>query len=104
MKTALPLLLILLLAALATGAHACDVDSDCGAGGTCIKREKRARGVCYGGNPDQQAESAPAQPTVVDPLSMPTQRPEGACLVTEECPAGMECVITGMVWGQCTVL
>ena len=26
---------------------ACDADSDCGVGGICIKREKRARGVCY---------------------------------------------------------
>lgn len=31
-------------------AFACDTDAECGTGGTCIKREKRARGVCYGGN------------------------------------------------------
>jgi hypothetical protein len=83
---------------------ACDVDSDCGAGGTCIKREKRARGVCYGGNPDQEAPPAPApDPTFFDPLSTPTERPDGACFVTEECPAGMECVKAG-VWGRCMVL
>jgi len=100
------ILLILVTAAIIVTMNtsfACDTDSECGVGGTCIKREKRGRGVCYGGDLNQAAPDTPQQPTVVDPFSMPTVRPEGACMVTEECPAGMECVITG-IWGACTVL
>jgi len=82
---------------------ACDVDSDCGTGGTCIKREKRARGVCYGGNPDEAAPVEAPDPAFFDPLGTPTERPPNACFVTEECPAGMECVKTG-VWGTCMLL
>lgn len=80
---------------------ACEIDSDCGVGGTCIKREKRARGVCYGGR-EAPAASA-SDPAFFDPLSMPTERPENACFVTEECPAGMDCVKAG-VWGTCMAL
>lgn len=88
---------------------ACDSDADCGQGGTCIKREKRARGVCYGGNFDSASEqdavpaTPPPTPGYFDPSQFSTERPENACFVTEECPAGMECVIAG-VWGTCTVL
>ncbi len=97
---------------------ACDRDSDCGAGGTCIKREKRGRGVCYGGDysrsdkPDAQAPSRSdtsrfdhsdtqasgngGMPHYADPdgivpqhgmfnsLVNPGERPEGACIVTQE--------------------
>lgn len=82
---------------------ACDSDTDCGAGGTCIKREKRARGVCYGGDPSHEDPAPSPEGAFFDPLSMPTERPEGACFVTEECPAGMDCVKAG-VWGQCMAL
>ncbi len=85
---------------------ACDVDKDCGESGKCIKREKRARGVCYGGNTNEENAAAPvAEPdaSVFDPFSMPTERPDDACFVTEECPAGMDCVKTG-VWGTCMQL
>lgn len=101
---------------------ACDVDSECGAGGTCIKREKRARGVCYGGDLSR-SETPAAAPTpapafaapgpalgapgpmgLFDPLANPTERPANACVVTQECPAGMDCVITGPGWGSCMAL
>ncbi len=83
---------------------ACDVDSDCGPGGTCIKREKRARGVCYGGDLSGEATSPePPAPEFFDPMSTPTERPADACFVTEECPAGMVCVKIG-VWGSCKAL
>jgi hypothetical protein len=95
--------LVLVLVATSADLSACDADSDCGPGATCIKREKRARGVCYGGAPSH-GEAAPApESEFFDPLSMPTERPEGACFVTEECPAGMACVKAG-VWGICTAL
>jgi hypothetical protein len=117
---------------------ACDIDSDCGAGGTCIKREKRGRGVCYGGdysrsdNPDTQTpeRSDPSRfdnanpqasehgdtPTFGHPdglvpqhgmfnsLINPGERSDGACIVTQECPAGMECVIAGPGGGRCMAL
>ncbi len=117
---------------------ACEIDSDCGAGGTCIKREKRGRGVCYGGDysrsdkPDAQAparndtsrfdnagaqtsgrEDLPAydhpdglipQQGMFNPLVNPGERPKGACIVTQECPAGMDCVIAGPGGGRCMAL
>ncbi len=103
MKRFPAIVLALVFAGVSMPLPACDTDADCGPGGTCIKREKRARGVCYGGNAD--AESAPPAPdaTFFDPLSMPTERPENACFITEECPAGMECVKAG-VWGTCMAL
>lgn len=103
MNSKLVATVVLALALVSGGVNACDVDADCGAGGTCIKREKRARGVCYGGNLSASPDAATPPLNVVDPLSTPTNRPADACMVTEECPAGMECVITG-IWGRCTVL
>ncbi len=106
---------------------ACDSDSECGVGGTCIKRERRARGVCYGG--DLSKSETPAAPVATpdaafappsgpapefgapmpgiglfDPLANPTERPANACVVTQECPAGMDCVVTGPGWGTCMAL
>mgnify|MGYP003679851761 FL=1 len=101
LKLLISVVLVLMLASGYT--YACDVDADCGAGGTCIKREKRARGVCYGGNPAAPPEATAPPVNMIDPLSDPTNRPADACMVTEECPAGMECVILG-IWGRCTVL
>jgi len=97
---------VILMVGLAPGPlPACDVDSDCGVGGTCIKREKRARGICYGGDfsSSEPAAAPEPEPEFFDPLSMPTERPENACFVTEECPAGMDCVKAG-VWGTCMAL
>ncbi len=103
MKSILLAPMVLALALTGASALACDVDADCGVGGTCIKREKRARGVCYGGRPAASPEAAAPSVNRIDPLADPTVRPADACMVTEECPAGMECVITG-IWGRCTVL
>lgn len=103
MKSNLLVSALLAFAIVGGAAHACDIDDDCGAGGTCIKREKRARGVCYGGGAAGSPETTQAPANIIDPLMDPTQRPADACMVTEECPAGMECVITG-IWGRCTVL
>ena len=104
-------------------ARACDNDNECGVGGTCIKRERRASGVCYGG--DLSKSEVPAAPTtgsepefsapgpdgapipgmgLFDPLVNPSERPANACVVTQECPAGMDCVIMGPGWGTCTAL
>ncbi len=116
--------LLCLLLGLATPAAACDSDADCGPGGTCIKREKRARGVCYGrqdGAP-QQAEVPPgAAPQTVtgerrerakawlgDPDALleehlPGRETGASCMVTQDCPAGFECVIAGFE-GRCVRL
>lgn len=61
-------LLIILFSFNSTTVFACDVDADCGAGGTCIKREKRARGVCFGG---RQAEAVGEQETSPKPTTVP---------------------------------
>ena len=122
-RAALPRLLPLLLLMLcAPPAPACDSDADCGVGGTCIKREKRASGVCYGGHGGAPAgDSAPAEEVPSKPLSAERRRnaehwfgdPEEAlheqlpgkvvgavCTVTQDCPAGFECVIAGFE-GHC---
>ena len=63
--------------------YACDNDADCGPGGTCIKREKRARGVCYGGRSAAPTEQVPAEqstpPAATPPLSTtpPANSPSG---------------------------
>ena len=119
--------IVVLSVSMASGA--CDSDADCRVGGTCIKREKRARGVCYGGAPRGGAstEAAPAQPTVElqtkpvtgerrehakawlgDPEQMikdnlPGKEVGGICMVTQDCPSGFDCVIAGFE-GHCVKL
>lgn len=119
-----------LLALLPALCPACDTDADCGAGGTCIKREKRASGVCYGGaraapGAAEDQASTPDEPDVVlhpvtgqrrenakawlgDPDQMikdnlPGKEVGGACMVTSDCPAGFDCVIAGFE-GHCVKL
>jgi hypothetical protein len=101
---------------------ACDNDADCGPGATCIKREKRAGGVCYGGRADAEApvEAAviPGVPAPVegelrerathwlgDPEALirenlPDSELGGTCMVTQDCPAGFDCVVAGFE-GRC---
>ena len=114
--------LSLLVTCLALGlpAAACDVDADCGPGATCIKREKRASGVCYGGSITEPpaAPVEPRRPTgerreraeawLGDPEAtirenLPGHETGGACMVTRDCPEGFECVIAGFE-GRCVRL
>jgi hypothetical protein len=112
----------MLLLAMAMPGLACDSDRDCDVGGTCIKREKRASGVCYGTAAGSVASPAPtmgeAPPKAVsgerrerakawmgDPEQMlnenlPGKAVGGVCMVTQDCPTGLECVIAGFE-GHC---
>lgn len=127
-RWALALLGIVLMALTVPGA-ACDNDADCGVAGICIKREKRARGVCYGGAPRGAASDEPtsAQPPVDTPSkavtgerrerakqwlgdpeqmikdNLPGKEVGSVCMVTQDCPAGFDCVIAGFE-GHCVKL
>ena len=137
MKAPLNPLLVLVFAVqlsiVSINVSACDSDADCGAGGTCIKREKRASGVCYGGDFDAPAatpdsardtyqESAPtvapkpvegelrerAEAWMGNPEQMlrqnlPGEELGGVCMVNQDCPDGFECVIAGFE-GRCVRL
>jgi hypothetical protein len=74
--------------------YACDADDNCGPGGTCIKREKRARGVCYGASPSVK-EDTPAVKRAPESIETAVESSEMECIVTQDCPKGMECVIAG---------
>lgn len=123
----------LLLAALgivvlsvAMDSQACETDADCRVGGTCIKREKRASGVCYGGAPRGEASAdktpvleVPSKPVtgerrehakawLGDPEQLlkehlPGKEVGGTCMVTQDCAAGFDCVIAGFE-GHCVKL
>ncbi len=112
---------------------ACDGDADCGAGGTCIKREKRASGVCYGGSRSAPAaaeaplDEATSEETIDVPIkpvtgerrenakawlgdpdqmikdNLPGKEVGGTCMVTQDCPAGFDCVVAGFE-GHCVKL
>jgi len=122
-RGALGLLLVLPLAS-----TACESDADCGTGGTCIKREKRASGVCYGGSrgapaavepsaaPEAEVATQPvtgqrrenAKAWLGDPDQMikenlPGKEVGGTCMVTQDCAAGFECVVAGFE-GHCVKL
>lgn len=61
-------------------AAACDTDAECGPGGTCIKREKRARGVCYGGGRLEEPASTSKsidKPAIDNPTSNQPRAVEG---------------------------
>ena len=77
-----PLICLFIASGFFSTVLACDIDSDCGAGGTCIKREKRARGVCYGGLDNTHTDTTPrkenrdlqtAQPQAISP---PAKKPD----------------------------
>jgi len=124
-RLALALTLVLPVAS-----RACDTDADCGVGGTCIKREKRASGVCYGGSRTAPAAAAPhaaddsgddvtlkpvtgqrrenAKAWLGDPDQMikdnlPGKEVGGTCMVTQDCPVGFDCVVAGFE-GHCVKL
>ena len=103
-------------------AFACEVDADCPGGGTCIKREKRASGVCYGrSNELPQAPAAAVVPRPVEGVRrerateflgdpeqnikdhFPGKEVGAACMVDQDCPAGLLCVIAGFE-GRCVNL
>ena len=63
--------LILAILAFNPALFACDTDAECGAGGTCIKREKRARGVCYGGTNSSAPNSELSDPAAAPVISAP---------------------------------
>ena len=111
---------------------ACTTDADCGVGGTCIKREKRAGGVCYGGARAAAAAAAPAAAAAgeemvdvpIKPVTgerrenakawlgdpdqmikehLPGKEVGGTCMVTQDCPSGFDCVVAGFE-GHCVKL
>ncbi len=108
---------------------ACETDADCRVGGICIKREKRAHGVCYGGAPrdatskdetpslpEHEVPNKPvtgerrehAKEWLGDPEQMlkdnlPGKAIGGTCMVSQDCPAGQDCVIAGFE-GHCVKL
>ncbi|MCB1748533.1 MAG: hypothetical protein H6977_12555 [Gammaproteobacteria bacterium] len=107
-------------------APACDSDADCGPGGTCIKREKRASGVCYGrasdtpappvtpdagtvaprpvtGERRERAKAWLGDPEAIIEQELPGHERGGTCMVTQDCPAGFECVLAGFE-GRCVKL
>jgi len=122
-----PLLGIILAAncGLIHHAYACDTDADCGVGGTCIKRERRASGVCYGGDrsaaatpddanqplaplPVEGERRARAKAWLGDPEQLlqehlPGKEVGATCIVTQDCPSGFECVLAGFE-GRCVKL
>ena len=79
--------------------YACEMDGDCGPGGLCIKREKRARGVCYGGDVSKKdvskKDDVPPSNQSYERIEEAVKASEYDCTVTEDCPDGMECVIAG---------
>ncbi len=114
-------LLVLSLLAASPSTVACDTDADCDVGGTCIKREKRARGVCYGetrGATEPELRPAPSsgghstddqRETMIEFMGDPEQllkqhlpgREVGEkCLVSHDCPASFDCVYAGFE-GRC---
>ena len=119
----------LLLLSFAAMSAACDTDADCGAGATCIQRAKGAIGVCYGSaarpvSSDEQAADEPGVDASVKPLTgerreiakqwlgdpeqmikdnLPDKEVGGNCIVTQDCPAGFDCVIAGFE-GHCVKL
>lgn len=120
-NTVMTLTALFAVVAVALPAQACDSDSDCGLGGTCIKREKRAGGVCYGGQasgntpPETKAPDAPApvagelreratqwlgDPEALIRENLPDSELGGTCMVTQDCAAGFECVVAGFE-GRC---
>ena len=66
---------------------ACDIDAECGIGGTCIKREKRARGVCYGGQQKPIAENLEGIERSPRPApARPEENPHSAFQTNDDLP------------------
>ena len=107
---------IVLLLCVSAAAAACKHDADCGPGGTCIKRERNASGVCYGRAPHGADEQPPAanlpqdgangeEPPAVAPRPVQGERREHAkallgdpdAMIREHLPGrevGGTCIVT----------
>jgi hypothetical protein len=92
---------------------ACDVDKDCGVG-VCIKREKRASGICYGLelNTKQKNKAQSARSKAIDLMGDPNEilkrhfpgKEIGElCIISTDCNEGQECVHAGFE-GRCITL
>jgi hypothetical protein len=110
--TCLSLLLLVLILPV-TNAIACEQDEDCGVG-VCIKREKRAQGICYGLEPNQKQKNKLKSPRekaiglMGDPNKMlkehfPGKKIGKICIVSTDCDDGQDCVHAGFE-GRCMEL
>jgi|TARA_B110000459_G_C16432717_1_gene412554 hypothetical protein len=90
---------------LSFSSQSCEIDRDCGVG-VCIKREKRASGVCYGlevpvkkeksdkksETPRDQAISLMGDPHIILRKYFPGKAIGKKCVVQSDCNDGTECV------------
>ena len=104
-------LLVLTLILPVTNAIACDQDEDCGVG-VCIKREKRAQGICYGLEPKQKQKNTLESPRekaiglMGDPNKMleehfPGKKIGKICIVSTDCNKGQDCIILIIIEHVC---
>ncbi len=96
-----------------TGLLSCDTDRDCGVG-ICIKREKRASGICYGlelsEEKKEKKKSARSEaielmgdPNRILKEHFPDKKIGKICIVNGDCAKDQECVHAGFE-GHCIAL
>lgn len=86
------------LALLATGAQACQFDTDCGVGSKCMKSSGNSYGICAGEmNPGNDDDRVP----VYDPLD-PNETVGSTCNFDVDCGPGASCLkSSGNIKGVC---
>ena len=103
-------LCVMILVCPVTSVIACDTDQVCGVG-VCIKREKRAKGICYGlelnqkqknrlQSPRQKAIELMGDPNEILKEHFPGKKIGKICVVSTDCNKGQDCVHAGFE-GRC---
>jgi len=98
MKTKDGLVLAVAMIGLPAMALACQFDTDCGVGSTCLKSRGSIYGICAGGmNPGNDDDRAPVR----DPLD-PNRSVGNTCNWDTDCGPGSTCLKgSGQIKGVC---
>jgi hypothetical protein len=95
--------LMLALFVLAPIANACEFNTDCAIGSTCVKQGYNLQGICMAGmNPGNKNDQKPFEPEPYTAPKYKTQSVGNTCSFNIDCSIGEKCAKgAGQITGVC---